>query len=623
MLNKEKFSQKVYDYKRIYDDVGYYFLAIYILKKDINNLSAFWAEGDKPLIKLTLLLNYGLIKEISYVLNITDNDTTERIIINFINTNELFKLDVLTEATNENKRNLFKSHSKVLIEDKELINKIKSINPEFNLTEYIYYYFEVCNRINKTDEINEYLLTVRRLPILKNIWEFNISLLDYSLYLDSLVSKDTVLSDILYLLCLELGIEIKPSIALVNKSFKLFNEREVLELSQSIEGDDNVKLIFNRILLEKKFRAINNKLIKYENEKDFAICISGQIREINQCLEFWFKFALKNSLPLFISTWDLIGAPRGSHGNKLDRSIPNTFKPIFRCMSTYEFESILEIESLEDNILSRDLLIKLEDKYPNVEVYYQITDEKDFNLKYEKVWKDKNQFKMFYQMNNVYFLLKQHEEKVNIKYKNVIWARPDLLVKSFTPALINDNCILTSLTGPGDHCGDLLFQCNRRYFDFISNIHMLLLKGEKVDSFWECNGPLLLGRMANYKGLYFRKFLKESLDDEGLKSFEYNKTWLIEKLTKVDFSNTLNSEIKFYADSIHIISNGNVHNIIGHIKRNALYKDFLVDFIRDYAVDLKIVNSKKAIELLEIALYFRPKGLLIYQLLETLKKGNC
>ncbi|WMS91294.1 hypothetical protein [Pseudoalteromonas sp. HL-AS1] len=287
---------------------------------------------------------------------------------------------------------------------------------------------------------------------------FSYALSDNSL-LGDYIFKDYVLSE-------NKKIKIEMSNDILNKIYRLVEPKYWLAaLSEFRFSDTYSNFVSKAFLNQSDFRLnINNG-----QSLPYAICLSGQLRGANECLDFWFSFARKNNLPIFISTWKGIGTAFGSHGDKGTRLIPDKYKTFFSSLSTEEvFDLFPSGKSLINNDSSQ-LIKQFKSKYPSVEVETVIHDDmtyKDTNLPSNLV----NQGKMFFNIQYVLSMMSNYEFTRNLKFKNIIWARPDLDIKEFKPKIIKDNKVMTSFLGSGSACGDFLIQVNRNYVSFMADL---------------------------------------------------------------------------------------------------------------------------------------------------------
>lgn len=496
------------------------------------------------------------------------------------------------------------------LDDENLINLFGSVNPDKDLEKYINIYSEILSRDNEvfypiqSKQKNYPLLSFFHLDFIRlkdEVNYFGYALSDNSL-LGNYIFKDYVLSK-------DKKRKVEMSNDILNKIYRLVEPKYWLAtLSEFKFSDAHSNFVSKALLNQSDFRLnINNG-----RNLPYAICLSGQLRGANECLDFWFSFARKNNIPIFISTWRSIGTALGSHGDKGSRLIPDKYKTFFSSLST---EEIFDLFPGGKNLINNDssqLIKQFKSKYPSVEVETVIHDDmtyKGANLPANLV----NQGKMFFNIQYVLSMMSNYEFTRNLRFKNVIWARPDLDIKEFKPEIIKDNKIMTSFLGSGSACGDLLIQVNRNYVSFMADLKEALTAD---NPFFSGAGPKLLGNSAIFSGLYMQQFTNKSLTTSGLRSPQISESIILEEIGNYNGYNQSLLDLRTISEILKSFKIQDYKTAIDKFHQLKSTYNFLADNYKDRAIKLESLDINLALSLMEIALKIRPNGPLI------LKKYN-
>lgn len=502
----------------------------------------------------------------------------------------------------------------------ELLNKIKQLNPNKNLSEYIEIYGQLQSKISTDKGADEYLKIRRMYPHVSVIHHWNLRILDLNAYYQRVSTYvDEDLSDLIFLTIID-RYRLNLDEFAVNKICRLINVEFIDEFKEKFNYNDSDwnNLILNTIQVESKSPFYKTLKVNNKKEYDFAICISGQFRGGEECLPYWLEQSTKKDIPVFLSIWDKIGIPSGAHGNKLQRMVYEELKDIFSNISDQEFFNDLpDISEIFEDKSSLDIINSLVKDFPNVEMYTNIIkeDEIDFLIKKLKV-KNPNQFKMFYNMTNVINMLKKYEYNNGVIFKNIIWVRPDVKIKYFKFSLIDENKILMHFIG------DFLMQFPRRKCVFMEGLENLFVDNFNDNKILQDAGPLLLKRSAWFNGLYVDRLknynflglispkpsrnifyqnvftmLKKKKNIENSKYFELFK---ISYLYVTLFSNRP-------ADSLKIIEEYDIAH------------DFCANWLRDVALMCEKDDVALALKLMQQAQVIRKDGPLINRKIDEYK----
>ena len=593
-------------------------IAKYLLTKDISILECIYDETvySKPFI-LEFLFNHGLVEEIIHLSKVKKERAVFK---NFFESKYFYSFSNLRELLPPNDEITIINYS--YLGNEELIELINKTDPDKYLSKYIHLYAE-CHARLPSDEIISFLSVKIRRPILNRFYFYFLKKYFFTEYLNHLVSIDSLIGNYILMHSYSKN-EYTLTEGGINIVHSLIKEERINGFLGYFKYSEREKDIIQRICFEK-----NNFLPKYlsslskASDKsliiDYAICISGQYRGGDECLPFWFDFADRNNLPLFITTWDNVGVPKSSHNNQLTRMLPDFLKPFFSQMTVFEFEQ--KFPSLFEQILkiNPELQIKkLMKKYPNVEVIFDVYDELEFNdLSLIKGHK-KNQSKMFFNIKNVLDKVIDYESDKKCKFKNIIWARPDFKIKKIKFNLIDDNSIYTSFTDEGGACGDFIFQFNRSYLNCFTGIFNFF-ESEIPDDyyFFHYDGPKLLGRVAHFHGLKLKKFSLIDSKFEGLKNVLVPLAPLFNRVSDIDAKKT---NLHNIAKVFNLVNECNIneHDIRLNIK-DLTNADYVVSWLVDAANKKSISHIGDSIKLIEIALSLRPQGRILNKLLTKYK----
>jgi len=552
---------------------------------------------------LNNLFDLGLHDEVVSYINLIDDENEILKIKEILKMKKLNLFPLFFNKLNISfKGNILKTKTKILLDE------IKKLNPNENLSKYIEVYGQLQFRIGD-DEVNEYLKKIKMYPYVNEMHNWNLRKLDLKQYYQRLSTyRDTELSDLIFLSIAD-KYKLNLDEFLVNKIARLIDINLIDEFKIKIDynNSDFNNLVLNRIILENKNPFY--KSLKIENKKsyDFAICISGQFRGGEECIPYWLKESINKNIPIFLSVWDKIGVPSGAHGNKLQRMVPEEIKNLFSNISDLEFyqdlKGISEVFENEDVSEKIDFLIE---NFPKADLHTEILNESkvDLLIKNQKVT-NKNQFKMFYNMTNVMNMLKKYEYINNKRFKNIIWVRPDLKIKKFNFQLIEENKIRMHTIG------DFIMQFPRSKCIFMENLENLLVENFDTNKTLNGVGPLLLKRSAWFNGLFIEGF-KNSIFS-GLVSVKPQEKIFYEKVFDIlqdnpninkskyfDLFKISHLHVKLFSDnpfdSIMIKNNYNISN------------DFCANWFRDLAVKIEDNDLETAYRLMLAAKSIRPDG---------------
>lgn len=260
-----------------------------------------------------------------------------------------------------------------------------------------------------------------------------------------------------------------------------------------------------------------------------AICLSGQLRGAAECLPYWLEHSSRG-FSTFISTWEQVGYPRGAEAGRLNRMLPEEVGSYFTGWSVEEFERIFPqtFEVLKPVGTSRGLVDSLLDnkEHNNLVIKYnkEATIEEEISRNRGMVNTiHKNQIKMFYNMFVLNQMLEEYELENNLRFENVIWARPDFCVKGLS--LDNyylDDFVYTSRISDEGRMLDYLMVFKRDSLRFLGECYMNLMSSPPSRVFGYNHGPRLITDMFLANGYSALEITQDKAKFIGLKGWSPN-----------------------------------------------------------------------------------------------------
>jgi len=319
------------------------------------------------------------------------------------------------------------------------------------------------------------------------------------------------------------------TVAELHKLIKLVPLHEVTKFFRENESRHKNLIIE---LFRSNFELLKARKSKtYNDERNLtadntAICLSGQLRGASECLPYWIELSSKG-FSTFISTWEQVGFPRGAEAGRLTRMLPEEIGSFFAGWSVEEFErkfpnsfEILKPKGtsaeLIEGLIDKEKLNKLVVKY-NSEVLL----EKEIHERRGAVNTiHKNQIKMFYNMFVLNQLLEKHELENNVRFENVIWARPDFCVKDLSlDTYYLDDFVYTSRISDEGRMLDYLMIFRRESLRFLGECYLNLINAEPSKVFGYNHGPRLITDMFLANGFSSLEIMPDRAKFDGLKGW--------------------------------------------------------------------------------------------------------
>jgi hypothetical protein len=589
------------------------------LAQDIN-ISKYIATSKKHIIFdyfentvhkndfLVKLVEIGLYKEFVGLVNVYNPDINKRLSDRLRLQGFHLLYNLLTEIKedtllykllrSENQSLNYNGQVKSYTEALEIFKGIDySNNPDY--FEEVYFYL-----VDNYDFYNNdpYIEKHQTYPKTQYTYDFILKKCSEEKYLHRLCSRNTQLSIILICALKEFSPkQLNLDINLVNKLAVFYSLDELLA---TFKNSPSVSTLHRKVAFD-QLHDFKKESFKHSGlgTCELAVCLSGQLRGFSECSIFWDNFTYKNNAPIFLSTWERVGIPKGEHGNKLQRLLPDDAPSIFNTMAYNKFKELFPTlyNSLED--LDAKNILKIVENNTNIEfANVSVLNEELIEENYQsKCYGDFNQFKMFYNINNVINDLLHYEVKNNIRFERVIWARPDYDLTNINIDNLNPNAVYA--------VGDFLLIIPRYALEYLLGGHSFFLKERERKADYVGQGPVLLNSFFSNVGIPVLS-LSDDVSSKGLKSVRFPPSIFFKEASAVDFNDeSINLELKFKSA---YYSENFLKLMELYIKHSTYFNhDSHANYLRDAAIKSENGNLSLSLRLMSAANVIRPNGRLI------------
>ena len=515
-------------------------------KRDVNSLLAlndlhlpyafylmniFGLINDEELLNLVKkkpeLIDYFLIKafeigqfKIGFFIAFSLKQNVKDYIQNLFVDNPFYLINSLNDYFSEylNTENLRNPYDQITSSDK-LLKELSNVSEHSNRTKYTQLF---CLLESFLDEarLKEKALSIQHLPFLEYLPFYHASKLEQSEYIGFLLNNHSGLFSDFFVALHSLFPSTKGLInveqGLLNTLFRVYKANAVENIFFSKWF--NFTKIQEKLYLKIIEKSKNENLKSPSNSLKFVICISGQWRGGNECVDFWFKLAEKIGAPIFISTWKNPGFPIGHKNSLKERILPDKLANQLPMMSDDEIYSHFPklkkyINNFSKTIKTNELINKKISDYPNLKIKVLYNSEEKFKNEFIDNF-GRNPTPSDYANFNqkkVMELLESSRDKLKIDHTtNIIWTRPDLKITDIEYNFVENNVILSQNIKFANTCGDYVIQFRFVDREFFRSLYEFHGSNPKGDEYRKLNGPSLIGSSARYYGNYVDKLQAET-----------------------------------------------------------------------------------------------------------------